>query len=334
MNYYYNMSSYTCDKCDKEFNKKDHYMNHLMKKNDCNTKIKNILNTFDCKYCEQSFSRNRNLTRHLKICKIKNSDGQLKIIKKQNIYQKDNDVISNQTENNKELKNEIIKLNKKLETIENLIVNNNTHVSANDQHMINIENQTNNIKHQTIINNNIYIINYKDEKLNDEDMSAILNNEDPILCAVEKIHCDENNPKQHNVLINDKTRNNIFVYENEKWNLKNKNQTLTNIYSSTIKKITDKITDKEHDIFEVVNANIPNKYNDAETKNFVDERNYFYKNPSNMKKTALKMNDTIYNNKKTIIETKNKNEVFIKKKNNILKINKKIKKELIDKIIV
>ena len=209
------MSLHVCDKCNKEFNKKDHYINHLMKKNECNTNLKNKYHMFNCKNCDQSFSRNRNLTRHLKTCKMENCEKNQNNQNNKKLEQTEIEIGTEiGTESNKELKNEIIKLNKKLEIIEKLIVNS-TQIINSEHSTINIEN-LNNIEHQTVINNNFYIINYKDEKLNDEDMNSILNNDDPILCAVEKIHCNEDNPEQHNILINDKTRNNIYVYENRR----------------------------------------------------------------------------------------------------------------------
>ena len=342
---------YTCEKCNKEFKQKCHYMNHMLRKYACNNKTKNKTALFNCKFCDHSFNRNQHLIRHLKICKMnKNidcdnvsiSDNNNSVLSESSdgsdysASSCNNNKINNNRDNNGNkiyynknihkniTKTEYLELKKKLENIENLIIDNKPNVLCTEPKMINIENQTVNIT------NNIYIVNYKDEKLDDSDMNAILTNDDPILYAVEKIHCNEDNPEQHNVLINDKTRNNIYVYENEKWNIKNKSQTLNNIYSSTIKKIADKITNKDNDIIEVVNSNIPDKYNNVSTDKFIDERNYFYKNPKNMKKTTTRMNEMIYNNKNKIVESKNKNDLFVKKKNKIIQINKNIKKELVD----
>lgn len=298
------MNLYTCEKCNKEFNQKCHYMNHLLKKNPCDIKLTNN-KVYNCEYCNHLFIRSRNMTRHLKICKMK---GNLKNLDDSKNKNKNNNI----EDNIEKIKNDNQELKKELQDIKNLMLNNK--IQSSNENVVNIENQTVNIKPTTIINN-IYIMNYKDEKLDDNDLKSILNSNDPILHAVEKIHCNENKPEQHNVLIKDKTRNNIYVYENNKWNIQNKSQTLANIYSSTINKITNTITDNEYDILEVVNADIPENYNNVKTDNFINERNYFYKNIKNIKKTTTKMNDILYNNKKMIIESKNKNEVAIKRKN-------------------
>ena len=314
------MNYHVCEKCNKEFTHKGHYINHLARKKPCNEKLKKYQKYFNCKNCKQSFTRNYNLIKHSKKCK--------KIINNINIENE----FDNESCEIIDLKIKLERQDEELNIIKNLILN----IKNTDLQPQIIENQTNNveqnnIENQTIVNNNIYIINYKDEKIDDKDMKEILSNEDPILHAIEKIHCNENIPKQHNVLIKDKTRNNIFIYENEKWNLKNKNQTLNNIYSSTIKKITDKITDKENDIIEVVNTNIPDKYENVETENFVSERNYFYKNPKNMKKTSSRVNELIYNNKEIINNTKNKNDSLLKKNNKVKKIKKIMEKEFEEK---
>jgi hypothetical protein len=102
------MVCYTCDKCNKEFTKKSNYITHQNKKKSCikenivdisNTLVKNITmddnnnnkiinnneieNTiFNCLFCNQIFSRNDNLQRHIKNrCKIKKYIDELEITK-------------------------------------------------------------------------------------------------------------------------------------------------------------------------------------------------------------------------------------------------------------
>ena len=73
---------YKCKICDKEFNKKCHYENHLNRINPCMKKPKiihgNPLNLHvlpqkaenKCSYCYKTYSRSDVLKNHLLICKI------------------------------------------------------------------------------------------------------------------------------------------------------------------------------------------------------------------------------------------------------------------------
>ncbi len=91
------MVIYTCEKCNKNFDRKSVYNYHINKKFSCEQKIKNQNNTqeilfdsqkllkniekndenlqnnsiFCCEFCNTNFSRNDNLKRHLKTCKEK-----------------------------------------------------------------------------------------------------------------------------------------------------------------------------------------------------------------------------------------------------------------------
>ena len=84
------MVKYTCEKCNKNFGQKCHYLNHLNKKYDCNPNIKSpditpviqqippIINNLGindkniCLYCNAIFTRKDHLKRHIEErCKVK-----------------------------------------------------------------------------------------------------------------------------------------------------------------------------------------------------------------------------------------------------------------------
>lgn len=70
------MVSYTCDKCDKEFDKKSTYDRHLLRKKSCLLKSQEV-----CIYCNDHFSSNSNRTRHEKVCKLKSVSETNNVIK-------------------------------------------------------------------------------------------------------------------------------------------------------------------------------------------------------------------------------------------------------------
>src|SRR6056297_3632833 len=67
------MDEFTCKKCKKKFNKKQNYIRHTNRLNDCVTgsKTKRKLNYHSCEKCKKKFNRKDSLQRHLKMCKHK-----------------------------------------------------------------------------------------------------------------------------------------------------------------------------------------------------------------------------------------------------------------------
>ena len=57
---------FTCNLCNKEFNRKQNLQRHLKKKYPCVKKEE-----FKCEFCNKSYKYNFTLKRHLKTCKVK-----------------------------------------------------------------------------------------------------------------------------------------------------------------------------------------------------------------------------------------------------------------------
>ena len=103
------MVNYTCEKCNKSFKQKGHYLTHINKKFSCETnnlliqnnpdefkKIQNLeifnenkenIKNFSCNFCNKIFFNNSNLNKHLKnnSCKVK----KLQDEEKENIFKID-----------------------------------------------------------------------------------------------------------------------------------------------------------------------------------------------------------------------------------------------------
>ena len=224
---------YKCKICEKEFNQKCHYTNHLNRLRPCEklTKIihENPLNLHvfpqkgenKCSYCYKIYSRSDVLKNHLLICKVKKQD----IEEKESILNRlleQNTLLVSTIDQQKEQINQLIKTN------ENLI---NQMKIKHTQNNKNIKNQNNG----TI--NTINIIQFGKEDLskidNKEFFEALTQMGYKIPAKmVEKIHINDKYPEYKNIYISDINRGKAMVHDGKKWKLERYD------------KISDKLLDK------------------------------------------------------------------------------------------
>ncbi len=188
-----------------------------------NTKIPqnntNITQNNSCKYCNKSFTRKDSLNRHLKSCKEKKKDEEEKknlmnLIEMLNeqLKQKDEELNEQLKEQKKQIKK---KLNKRDEQIDKLI----------KKTGINIGTQN--------IQNNIKILAYKNTDLShltDQDYMYCLNRSN--MCIphlLKRIHFNPKKPENHNVYISNIKNKYIMIYDGNKWNLQNQDETIDDI---------------------------------------------------------------------------------------------------------
>ena len=241
---------YICQECNKNFgNRKDNYETHTNRKKPCvkiapdtpvitpdtpkmhqtiptNTVIKqtNELKSssnannkkFCCEFCNQYFSRKFCLDRHLDgRCKLKQNNNDEKI--KQNNNDEKLNLILKQ---NEELKNEIQKLKSKIKK-------NKSNININNNQNINQQNYNINV----INNNNNNIINFNDMNYNNFDkklfiepiMDRKLFGKAIILKMIENIYINDNLPECQNLVITDKNRGYVKVFNNGMWKTDNLN---------------------------------------------------------------------------------------------------------------
>jgi DNA-directed RNA polymerase subunit RPC12/RpoP len=250
------MTEYICPTCFKNFgNKKDHYEKHINKKKRCITNGKNLLkntqnllkntqselsiqinqndiinnnekdnhNTkYQCIHCLSKFTRKFNLDRHLKTCKNKNESNNENKIKLIKIDEK-LDLVLKQ---NEELKKENEELKKQIK-----IKNNKSFVMKKNQDInINILNNNNIINNQqNIINNQKNIINFSKIDYNNVDKKLFINpimnariiGKGIILKMIENIYINDDLPEYQNVIITDKNRGYVKIYNNGQWKTDN-----------------------------------------------------------------------------------------------------------------
>jgi hypothetical protein len=235
------MVLYNCDSCDKQFNRKSSYTQHLNRKNPCKkigteiapssteiapssteiapssteitqNNIKNNIKTYKCTYCSIYVTRHSSLIRHLKYnCKLKKQDD----TNKEQIYQQLlNEHLNIKNENN-DIKKELIEIKNKL--LKGSTINNN-----------NINNGT--------INNTIQIIAHGKEDLSKIKENVVLQlvkrGWRSVPMFTEYLHCNDKFPEQKNIYINDMNRNHCMIYNGKDWLLKDKTETINELYQT------------------------------------------------------------------------------------------------------
>ena len=170
-----------------------------------------------CEFCEKTFTRTYGLTCHLKKCKRK---------KKQElvIQEKDNEI--------QELK----------EMVEKLLLEKGTTITNNNTN--NSYNTTNNMT------NNIIIHNYGDEDTKYITSDYILNllKYKPAKAIPELIkhtHFNEEHPENQNIKITNKKEPYIKVLKNDKWELQDKEETITDLIDRQQIHLLDETVEKK-----------------------------------------------------------------------------------------
>jgi len=172
-------------------------------------------NKYECEYCQANFVKKFNLTRHQNgRCKEKqNKDNEFKMM---NQIKEQLDVLIKQNEelkkDNNKIKKDCEKFKKQLKTkkipdskinIVNNVVNNNNNIINNNQNIVNFNNMDySNIDKKLFINP---LLNMK------------LYGKEIILKMVENIYINETHPEYHNLIITDKNRGYVKIYNNGKW---------------------------------------------------------------------------------------------------------------------
>jgi hypothetical protein len=229
--YYIIMVIYECNKCYLIFTKKSSYIVHINRKTSCI--IEYIItedNKFKCMYCDSIFTRVDNCKFHIQSCnskilKLKENEN---IELKQKLEEKNKDL----EEKNKELEkfkkmyNELV--SKTTIPIQNNITNNTT----NDNSIIN---NTDNSVTNNIVNQNI-IIKFGEEditKLTPKEVKSILSSGfQAVQESFKLINCNPRLKEQINSYIPNLRAPYAYIYDGEKFVVKDINQVLEDIINS------------------------------------------------------------------------------------------------------
>lgn len=259
-------------------NRKDNYMRHINKKNPCSalahktpqmahkmliktteiiqndTESIHVITKKDviCPFCLSKFYKKYNLNRHLKdFCKNK---PETIIINTETEQEKEKLKNENKKEFD-ELKKEIDKLkNENKNEIEKL-KNENKKLKKQIQKTKKIRKTI--INQNIIVNQNNILVNYNDMDLTKIDKKLFIQpllhgiGKQKILKTIENVYINEDYPEHHNIVITDKNRGYLKIYENGEW--------------------------KTYD-FNLINTLIDNVLNQSKTYIFELKQNYIIKN--------------------------------------------------------
>lgn len=246
---------YQCERCGKEFNRKNNYFRHLKRKYPCkplkkNISLNEILNNFNnkesckeyvCEFCNKKYSRKNNLTYHQKhSCKKKTEIDKDKNYWK-TLFQKSEEQKQELIKQEKKEKAELIKLFRKekedfMNQIELLL----TKVGNN-----NITN---------IQQNNIIIRNFGEENvsyLTNSYFKRLFSDQQPvntIPSIVKKIYFNFEHPENMNLKIENTDQPHIKVFKGDKWHLEDKKDTIHKIVNDKFNLINNKFTQVKQEL--------------------------------------------------------------------------------------
>ena len=258
------MVNYFCPNCNKDFNKKSNYINHVQnKKKPCNQNelkmhqnapkcTKNAPNYTEntiiqvdnssqkviddtkkgyiCNFCDVSFTRSTTLKRHLiERCKARKEE----IQEKEAIFQellKQNELLKNQ---NEKLNNQLLEQNKLI--IELLVKKNikDKDKSKNIQNNKNIKNQNNGIINNIIIQHGKEDLTKIENKVFFDAFLKYTGAKIPEK-IIEGIHFNSEYPEFKNIYISDINREKVMIYNGIDWILTPSNNITSNLLERSI----------------------------------------------------------------------------------------------------
>lgn len=213
------MVLYTCDRCNKEFNKKSNYITHINKKISC---VKKESIDITCEYCGKELCNLRYLRNHienkcLKGPNVKSIENAKMIAKlKKELNQKDEiiDYLTTTVSNN--LKNNTNN------TTNNSNINKTTNTNSNNTKNVNSNNTTNSHnKTKNITNNHFHINAFGQEEtkyLSEKTMKWLLSKgHSSVNMYIELVHCNMKHMENCNIFNINERECKIIYFDGKNW---------------------------------------------------------------------------------------------------------------------
>jgi hypothetical protein len=247
------MVLYTCELCNKEFNRKSNYTRHINRKNKCvkitsnnnnNQNVKNVkkcentnhpnlgmaipkpgcerVKIYKCMFCNNTYKHNFHLNRHLKSCN-KKKDNDLK----EELFQL---LLESQKKQQEQYEKRITELQNEIsEMAKGKTINNYTYNTQNVQNIQVLAYNKTDISH-----------------LKDKDYKKVLRRGN--FCVpnlVDAIHFNPNKPENHNIYIPNMKTGFIMCWNGETWDIRNREDVIDDIYDDKSNLLIDKIEEWE-----------------------------------------------------------------------------------------
>ena len=226
---------------------------------------------YECKYCENKYVHKQSLFKHLKTCKEKKKD--------ETVKESMTELARLLNEKDKQMHEKDLEHKRQIEEL------------IKKAGIVNSNNVTNNIQ------NNIKLLNYKDTDITD------LTENDYVKCLehynfcvphlIKRIHFNPKKPENHNVYISNLKNSYIMIYMNNKWKVKNRDETI-------LRMIDDKQILLEKKIQEWVEGGIQYPKLMAKFSRYIEKRED--NDVINAIKEDIKL--MLYNNRNMVIESK------------------------------
>ena len=247
------MVLYTCELCNKEFNRKSNYTRHINRKNKCvkitsnnnnNQNVKNVkkcentnhpnlgmaipkagcerVKIYKCMFCNNTYKHNFHLNRHLKSCN-KKKDNDLK----EELFQL---LLESQKKQQEQYEKRITELQNEIsEMAKGKTINNYTYNTQNVQNI------------QVLAYNKTDISHLKDKDYN----KVLRRGNFCVPNLVDAIHFNPNKPENHNIYIPNMKTGFIMCWNGETWDIRNREDVIDDIYDDKSNLLIDKIEEWE-----------------------------------------------------------------------------------------
>jgi hypothetical protein len=266
------MVNYQCYRCGYTISNKSKIINHFNRKSSCNPVLNNIYlddykeyilnglsyeeyqeitkdksnisqksvknqSNFECSFCNKKYVHNQSLHKHLKTCKEKRQEEEVKesmieLVKLLNKKLEDKD---KKLENkDKELDKQNRKFEKELTKREKELDKNfKMELDKRDKQIFELIKKAG-ISNSTInVQNNIKLLSYSDtdrSHLTDKDILKCLKHSNfCIPYLIKKVHFDVNKPENHNVYISNLKNKYVMMYDGNKWECKDREEQISNL---------------------------------------------------------------------------------------------------------
>ena len=227
---------------------------------------------YKCDFCDKILSYKQSYYTHLKTCKEKKKDEEVKESMTELV-----------TLLNMQLQEQKVQMKEERKILNNQIKDIKKELSKRDKQIDELIKKTgiNNSNNTINVQNNIKLLSYSDtdrSHLTDKDILKCLSHSN--FCVphlIEKVHFDINKPENHNVYISNLKNKYVMMYDGNQWNCKDRDEEISNLFDDNNEVIEHRLEEwiengkKYPDAMRKFNRYIEKKDNDLVVNKIKDE---------------------------------------------------------------